>query len=111
MAAVARYVIDSYVPPLIACSEASSLNRSQERCRDTFQGDFLEILAPGERLRHEFLAAPDILERLRQHCRVTHRLSDRGVAQVVLKPPGIGAPQLAQRESDLFIACSEAVSP
>ena len=73
--------------------------------------DFLEILAPGERLRHEFLAAPDILERLRRHCRVTHRVSDRGVAQVVLKPPGIGAPQLAQRESDLFIACSEAVSP
>ena len=54
---------------------------------------------------------PNVLERLRRHRRVAHRVRDRGVAQVVLKPPGIGAPQLAQRESDLFIACSEAVSP
>ena len=34
-------------------------------------------------------SAPDVLERLRRHRRVPHRIGDRGVSKIVLEPPRI----------------------
>ena len=56
---------------------------ADKTCYRGIMGFHLKRAQPGDRTG----LAPDVLERLRRHCGVAHRVRDRSMPQEVLEPP------------------------